>query len=255
MEVNWTIITYLVVGYFAMAGFSRGWWKEAITTVVLSLFIFLLQNPDWAEGVVEAINEVITAIWQALPDTIRPTLNEGINTIFAVNTAGSYQLSASDPETWLTILALVAGVAVLLGRVSFGNQPTPLGKVLGAVVGGFNGLIMLSLIREYLDGRALPGQVVSASSELRLIGGSSFGPPASGVSIQATGLPNFTILDSALPWIAIAIGVFFFLSILRTRFAIARSADGRKLVTRVPPFYRVPPPPPPPPTTPVRIVQ
>lgn len=240
MEVNWTIITYLFVGYFAIAGFSRGWWKEGITTVVLIGFILFLQNPDWADGFVQAINSAINTIWGSLPLNIRSIISNGLNMLFAISTSSDqpYQFDAADPGTWLTFLGIMAGVAILLGRLSFGNQPTGLGKVLGAVVAGLNGFLMLGLLREYLDGRALPGQQIAVASELRLVGGSAFGPPASGVSIQASGLPNFTILDSALPWVAIAIGVFFLFSILRTRFSLASSVDGRKLETRLPPFYK-----------------
>jgi hypothetical protein len=250
MEVNWTVITYLMVGYFAIAGFSRGWWKEAITTVVLIVFILFLQNPDWAGGFIQAINNAINTIWGYLPLNIRSAISNGVNVVFAVGTSSDqpYQFDASDPGTWLTFLGITAGAAILLGRLSLGSQPTGLGKVLGAVVGGLNGFLMLGLIREYLDGRALPGQQVAAASELRLIGGSAFGPPAPGVSIQASGLPSFTILDSALPWVAMAIGVFFLFSIFRTRFSLASSADGRKIVTTLPPFYKKPPLRPRPPT-------
>lgn len=248
MEINWTVITYIIVGYFALAGFSRGWWKEAITTVGLGVLILFLQNPPWAESVIELINQIIAAVWDVLPATIRSTLSEGLTTIFATGELiAAPQIDPADPETWLVILALWVGATVLIGRTSFVNQPTPLGRLLGAVIGGFNGLLILSLVREYLDGRALPGQVVATTSELRLVGESAFGPAASDISIQATNLPRFTILDSALPWIAIGLGVLFLFSILKTRFLLASNADGRRLVTRVPPFYWTPPPPPPPP--------
>jgi hypothetical protein len=66
MQINWTIVTYIVVGYFAIAGFSRGWWKEAITTVVLTVLILFLQNPGWAETVINAINSLLATIWSYL---------------------------------------------------------------------------------------------------------------------------------------------------------------------------------------------
>jgi hypothetical protein len=243
MEINWTIITYVVVGYLALAGFSRGWWKEAVTTVVLVILIWFLQNPTWAETIINAINQAIATIWSYLPVTIRPAVSTGVSTAFALDElVVAPQIDPTDPQTWIVILALLVGAAILIGRASFGLQPTLLGKVLGALIGGFNGILILSLVREYLDGRALPGQV-AATSELTLVGGSSFGPAAPNVSIQATGLPSYTILDSALPWIAIGIGALLLFSIIRSRFRIATSADGRKLETRVPPFYVSPPPP------------
>jgi hypothetical protein len=239
MQINWTIITYIVVGYFAIAGFSRGWWKEAITTVVLTILILFLQNPSWAESVINAINNLLSTIWSYLPASVTPVINDAITTVFATETEveGPFQIDPTSPQTWLIILAIVIGAAILFGRISFDYEPTGLGRLFGAIIGGFNGLLILNLVREYLDGRALPGRVAS-TSELRLVGQSAFGPAASGVSLQATNLPSYTILDSALPWIAIAIGAFFLISILRTRVGIARSADGSKIQTRIPPFYR-----------------
>jgi len=205
--------------------------------------LLFLQNPTWAETVINVINQIIATIWSYLPTTIRPTVNEGLTIAFATEElTATPQINPSDPETWLVILALLVGAAILIGRVSFAQQPLFLGRVLGAVIGGFNGLLILSLVREYLDGRALPGQVATAS-ELQLVSGSAFGPPASSVSIQATGLPSYTILDSALPWIAIGLGAVLLIFLIRTRFGIGTSADGRRLETRVPPLYQAPPPP------------
>jgi hypothetical protein len=242
MEVNWTVITYIVIGYFAFAGFSRGWWKEAITTVILVILLLFLQNPTWAETLIDIVNQIIAIIWSFLPSTIRPAVNEGLTIAFAAEgLTATPQIDPSDPETWLVILALLVGAAILIGRLSFANQPLFLGRVLGAVIGGFNGVLILSLVREYLDGRALPGQVAS-TSELQLVSGSTFGPPASSVSIQATDLPDLTILDSILPWIAIGLGVVFLFFLITTRFRIATSADGRRLQAVPPPLYRMPPP-------------
>jgi hypothetical protein len=241
MEVNWTIITYIVIGYFALAGYSRGWWKEAVTTVFLVILLLFLQNPPWAEGLINFINQIIDTIWNNLPATIRPTINEGLTVAFATGEfTTTPQIDPSNPETWLVILALLVGVAILIGRLSFTNSPLFLGRVLGAIIGGFNGVLILSLVREYLDGRALPGQVAS-TSELRLVSGSDFGPPAPSVSIQATGLPDLTILDSVLPWIAIGLGAVFLFFLLTTRFRIGRSDDGRRLETVPPPLYQAPP--------------
>jgi hypothetical protein len=243
MEINWTVVTYFVVGYFALAGFSRGWWKEAVTTSALAGFILLLQNPDWAQRLVDLINSLLATVWNYIPTSITPVVNNGLETVFAVSTSGSspIQIDASDPGTWLTILGLVVGASILFGRVTLGNQPTAPGKVLGVALGGLNGFLILSLVREYLDGRALPGQT-GPESEITLAGTSSFGPAASSLSIQFTGLSGVTILDSFIPWLAMGIGLLFLVSVLKTRLGVATSADGRKLQTKVPPYYKPLPP-------------
>ena len=261
MEINWMIVTYIVVGYFAISGFSRGWWKEAVTTIVLALLIFFLQNPGWAGSFIDLVNGLIATVWSVIPGSITPTLSNGIEAAFAINTAGgAFQFDGATPGTWLTILAVVVGIAILFSRATLGSEPTLLGKMMGAFVGGINGFLVVNLVREYLDGRALPGQTQTVSTaRITVVGGSSFGPPAPDVSIQAVELPDFTILDSIIPWVAIAIGLLFLFSVFRTRVGVASSPDGKKLTAKVPPFYKQPKAPQRvqsvPPVTPVRIVE
>jgi len=243
MEINWVLITYVVLGYFALAGFSRGWWKEAITTIILALLIFFLQNPDWAQSFVAVVNDIIAAVWSILPSTLTSTVNSGLETAFAANLGSSTpQIDATRPDTWVILLAILVGGAILFGRLNFGHQPTGLGKLFGAFIGGLNGFLILNIVREYLDGRALPGQSVATSSNITLVGSSSFGPAARDLAIRTTDLPSYTILDSVIPWVAIGVGLVFLFSVFKTRVGIDTNQDGRKIATRVPPFYKKPPP-------------
>ena len=43
VEVNWTLLTYLFIALFALGGYFKGWWKEAIVTVFLTVLVLLLQ--------------------------------------------------------------------------------------------------------------------------------------------------------------------------------------------------------------------
>lgn len=244
MQVNWTIITYFVIGFFAIAGFSRGWWKEAMTTAVLALFIFFLQNPDMAQNAISTINNLIVAVWSLIPKSITSLVRSGIETVTVSTTPNlAPQVNASDPATWVMMLALFVGGAILLSRVLLSNPPTPFGKVLGALMGAFNGFLVLSLVREYMDGRALPGQVAAtATPNLTLAGRSAFGPAAQTVSIQATGLPSRTIMDSIIPWLLIGVGLLFLFSVFKTRVGLATSSEGGKIEPKVPPFYSRPAP-------------
>ncbi len=232
MEINWTVLMYIVIGVFAMSGFFKGWWKEAILTVFLTVLVLLLQQPGVAELVIELLNTVIARIWELQPDFFSSIFEN----IFAVSTAGGpAQADASDPGTWLLILVLFIFVATLIGRFSLaGRSPTPAGSLLGGLIGVLNGFIAINLVREYLDGRSLPGATEPAT-EIALAGGSTVGVASSGVSVQATDLPSFTILDSIVPWIIIAIGVLIFLALINTKF----SRDGLNVrPSKVPPFHK-----------------
>src|SRR5688572_24566536 len=98
MEINWTILSYLVIIFFAVSGFSKGWWKEAVITVVLAFFLFLLQNPNLAQTLIDGFNNLINTIWSFIPTEITPVVNTGLSTVFAVQTGGSeaWQADASS---------------------------------------------------------------------------------------------------------------------------------------------------------------
>lgn len=240
MQINWTLLTYLIIIYFAVAGFSKGWWREAITTVFLAVLVFLLQNPDLAKTIIDTINSWIAGLWSYIPTGITNVVNNGLTNFFAITTRSDtpFQLDPGAPSTWFSILIIFMVLSAIIGGLGFKYQPTGLGRLLGIAMGGLNGYILLSIAREYLDGRALPGGEVAAASEVSLVGGSAFGQPASAVAVQAVDLPNITLMDSVIPWIVIALGLLFLFAILNTRFRLLSSNEGRKVETQRPPFYR-----------------
>jgi len=242
MQVNWLVITYFVVGIFVIVGFSRGWWKEAITTVFLAVLVFFLQQPDVAQGFIDTINALLVTIWSIIPLSLHGPISDFIFALFAVDTGGGpLQFDPTAPSTWIMLLVIFVLIAVLIGRAWLFLSPTWQGGFLGALIGGVNGFIMLNLVREYLDGRSLPGSSAQ-TSEIVLAGNSDFGTAASALSIQATNLPTFTILDSIIPWLIIGAGLLFLFSILKTRFRILTNQQGMKRIDykKMPPLYRPP---------------
>lgn len=261
MEINWTFLTYLVVGLFAFSGFLRGWWKEAITTFFLALLVFLLRLPGIAQALIDIVNRILAFIWGILPDSLRAFLTDFFQRALGITTTGDIiQADAGSGQTWLILLILFIVIATLIGWLTLPNRfqgpkgivyvTTPLAGILGGLIGGFNGLLVISLVREYLDGRNLPGGGTSLPSEITMTGGGgTTGIASSGVSLQATQLPNFTVLDSFLPWIIILIGVLFFLAVIKNRIDIKTDKNKFRKFEYRPPFgYRraeyAPPPPP-----------
>ena len=92
MAIDWTVLTYVIVGIFVLVGFSSGWWKEAIVAFFLGVLVFLLQNPDIAESVINGINQVFATVWGYLPSFLKDLLGEPI------------ELNAASGSTWLLIL-------------------------------------------------------------------------------------------------------------------------------------------------------
>jgi len=99
-------------------------------------------------------------------------------------------------------------------------------------------LIIINLVREYLDGRNLPGSSGTLPSEITMAGQGGARIATSGISIQATQLPDFTILDSFLPWIIIIAGLFIFWAALINRFGVSSKDGFRKIDYRDPFGYK-----------------
>ncbi|MBI1879134.1 MAG: hypothetical protein HYR94_13090 [Chloroflexi bacterium] len=249
-------ISYLVMGFFAVIGFFRGWWKEAITTFLLALLVLLLQQPAWAQTIIDWLNQGIAVILSFLANNFGVTLT----------TDTAFQVDPSRPGTWLVILFLILGLSSLLARfflpATLNRLPslyytvTPIGRVLGLLVGGLNGFLIINLVREYLDGRSLPGNTPVEASITQA--GSSSTPALPTLTIQAVNLPGATILDSYIPWLIIGGGFLILFAVLWTRIKLAtKPGAGSKIVYVSPPGYKlVPAVPPPPPASPpqVRIV-
>jgi len=222
MEINWVLLTYFVVIAFAISGFFRGWWKEGFTTGGLALLVMLLQTPTTAAAIVDTVNSIIIWFWSLGPDWFESFFQN----ILAIDvpTGQVFQLDPSSPNTWAWVLFLMVIATTLLGRLAGGpsTKATPMGGFLGALVGGLNGFLIVNILREYLDGRALPGQGAVATGSELILGGQSTAVslPSSGFSIQFINLPPFTLLDSWTPWMFIIIGILVFMSVIRTGYSM-----------------------------------
>ena len=236
--INWPVIACFVIGFFSFSGLFRGWWKEAVTTIVLGFFIFLLLNPDWAELFIDLINQLMAMVWRIIPDSIIAAFNDALENLLGISLGtGPIQFDASSAQTWLIIAGVSVGLTILVGRAALEETPSILGRLIGAIVGAVNGFLIMGLVREYLDGRALPGSEAPVS-EIPVITSNTYGPAATQLAVGITGLPVNTILDSVVPWVVVGIGLLFLFSILKSRIGIARSDDGTKLRSKTPPFYR-----------------
>jgi hypothetical protein len=206
VTINWTVVTYIVIGLFALSGFFKGWWKEAISTFFIAILLFFLAVPSAATWFIDLINSAINSIWEILA-------NAGIVSGVPI------QLDAGSGNTWLAILLLFIGLSIFMSRSGLSNiirgpgryHPyvvTPLGSVLGGLLGGLNGFLILNLIRHYLEGTNLPTSNQPAT-EIAMTSTDTVVTASSGVNIQFTNLPNFTVINAFLPWIIIAVIILF----------------------------------------------
>jgi hypothetical protein len=228
IELNWTLIINCIIGLFALSGFFRGWWKEAIMAFFLAVLVFLLWTPQAAQWLIDQINNrILRTLWSGFPASLQDYLMRWLG----VDIVG-FQIDASSAQTWLVILILLLGVAIILSRLLLPNHlrigggydiyvVTPMGKILGGLLGGLNGFLIINLVREYLDGRNLP---FGGGQPLREIAaaGDSVGIASSGVGLELIDLPGFVITNDVLSWLIVAFGVLLFFLVVNSRMNIRR---------------------------------
>lgn len=250
LEINWTPLVFLFIAIFALAGLYKGWWKEAITTIFLTILVFLLQLPPVAEGLVNFINFIIVFFWNLLPVSWQATLGDFLEAALSLDLGGGPPLlDAGASQTWIIILIIFIAAAKLVGRYRmrssgslsfpyFGYVVTRRASILGGILGGLNGLLIVNLIQSYLDGRRLPG------------GENATPRVAQEVLLQAVEVPSVSITDGFFPWFLMGLGLVAVLVAIRSRLQLVRDKkEGYRKIDLKTPIgqgsYKVVPPPPP----------
>lgn len=242
MQIDWTALTLAVIALFAISGFFKGWWREAVTTAFLAFLVFMLQSPSVAEMFIGFINSIIAFIWKIIPNSILPMAEN----VFGVTSGQVPALDASNPSTWIILLIFFMLAAIIVGRFTLRSdggktryEPGPIGSLLGGLLGGLNGFIVMGLIREYLSGRNLPGgETAALSSGAVAASGSTTANAMSEVTIQAVNIPSFTITDSFLPWVLMLFGAGVLIMALTNRTAVSNKDGYRKVSTKTPYGYK-----------------
>ncbi len=233
MEINWVVLTYGFIALFALSGFFKGWWKEAIITCFLAVLVLFLLIPDFAQTFIDLLNFIFATIAGFLPDSVNTSISNFLETYLGVETInGAIQLDATNGGTWIVFLLLFLGAAIFIGRSGLPswhrqNFPysdytvTPGGGLSGGLIGALNGLLIVSLVSQYLSGHNLP-QSSSLAMEIAGINAQTVGAASSNMSLQAAEMPNFTILDSYLPWMLVGFSVLLILAVMKSRINILK---------------------------------
>jgi hypothetical protein len=235
MEISWINLACIIVGLFALSGFFKGWWKESITTWFLAFLVLLLYFPPLGQLFIELINFIFATIANLLPDNLSADLANFLEATLGITTVnGAIQLDPANGGTWVVILLIFIGLAILISRSILPsdyrvgrtevNRPGLLASLLGAAIGGLNGFIIISLLNAYLNGSNLPG--VSAAG--------TAAAPRQGI-IETVAVPNFVITESFLPWMLIGLGLLVFVAAITSRVAVRKDKEGFVKIDYTPP--------------------
>lgn len=213
LQIDFNVVFYMVVGIFALAGFMRGWWKEAITTGILVFLLILLTNPELASTIITKINELLAQIRNV--DFVSSGATDSINDI-----------DATQSQFYIILMVIMVVVSYFVGNSMEGNfNITTGGRIFGAILGLTNGFIILSLLKEYVLGRYLPEGAFAASSTA-----------PEQLSITVTNVPQASITDGFAIWLLIIGGVLLLVYAVTNKFSYTKG----KFSTKPPLGYSAP---------------
>jgi hypothetical protein len=216
VQVDYNVLLYMVVGVFGLVGFFRGWWKEAVTSGLLTLLLVMLTVPDVATVIVNALNTAVDTVW-AFIQSIQKS-SPAVASVAQVGTPPD----VTPQNYWVYVFILVGLVlaSYFLGKVGLTQGLSAGSRLLGGIVGFYNGFIAVSLLREFVLGRYLPGASAAAASAT----------PPSTVSVQVMHLPQASATDHPAVFILIAVGFLLFIIALITGFNVQGVKVSRKNV-------------------------
>ena len=75
-----------------------------------------------------------------------------------------------DPDSYrlyIIITVVLIGISYLVGEATFNDKVTPLGRLIGGILGAFNGYVIITLIKQYmLNQLRAQGQFSAQSNQL-----------------------------------------------------------------------------------------
>jgi hypothetical protein len=204
--IDYMTILYMVMGLFALVGFFRGWLKEGITTVFLGLLTVILTKPELAEVIFEYVNGIIKLFWVVL-ETGGSLEVEDLSAA-AATVEPPISLDPENYKLYVGVLILLVALSYMTGRFAITASLSPLSRLLGGILGLFNGFLTISLAREYLMGLFLePGPITAQAVPEQ-------------VAIQITGMPRQSLLMGYFPMILVTLGLAMLALVLASIFRI-----------------------------------
>ncbi len=225
IQIDYQALTFMIVGAFGLVGFFRGWWKEAITTGLLTLLLLMLKEPAIATRITLFMDRIVDTVWDLI-QSLRQT-SEFVASAVEVGPPPDV-----DPRRyWVYVITLVVLVVAsyFIGKTGLTQHGLSAGaRLLGAILGFYNGFVTISLVREFVIGRFLPGAPAFAATAT----------PPSTLSIQVVNMPEGSIADPPTVYFLIGIGLLLFIIALSSGWKFQRAKISRK----VPPLHKTPPP-------------
>ncbi|MCS7261728.1 MAG: hypothetical protein NZ765_13300, partial [Anaerolineae bacterium] len=149
LQIDYTLVTYIVIGIFALVGFMRGWWKEALTTGLLTLLVFVVKRPEAAAVIFDFIDRLVITIWQAL-QRVRETSDLVASALPAEEPP---VINGKQHSIYIIILIVAVIASYFFSKIGLTQTMSAGARLVGALLGAYNGYIVLNLLDWFMRGQ------------------------------------------------------------------------------------------------------
>ena len=220
ISIDYQTLSLVVVLLFAAIGFTRGWLREGITTVLLAALVGVLYKPELVAPIASWLNKLVKLANIVLTDAGKfdfaamATSAEAAPDVF--HTDNPYNLL-------MWVLIVLVAISFVGGQIGLGDKRlTPASRIVGGIAGAVNGFIAIALFKEYLLRYFMNLTSIQAGASAAA---AQVAAPKSGVSVAVQNVPSDTLVGGIGVPLIIGVGVAFLLVIVNSVLQGARHRD------------------------------
>jgi hypothetical protein len=167
LPIEYADVITLVLAIFAFVGVMRGWYKEGITSLFVAALAILIWRPSLASEIINVINGIITLVVAVF--TARFSLDPSELSTAAQSVEDDVLLDPNSYRLYIVVMVVFLIISYFIGEANFKGRVTPLGRLLGGLLGLFNGFVITALIKQYfLNYLQAQNQFVAQSNQLSI---------------------------------------------------------------------------------------
>ena len=146
LPIEYSDLVMLFLFVFAVVGLMRGWYKEGITSFFVAALAVLVWRPSLAQQIIDIVNDLLKLIIMFFKSgfSLQP------QSLMSQQVDPDMLLDPNSYRLYIIVTVVLIAVSYVIGEATFKDKMTPLGRLLGGVLGAFNGYVILSLGKQYL---------------------------------------------------------------------------------------------------------
>ena len=165
LPIEYSDLMTLVLFLFALVGFMRGWYKEGITSFCAAALAILVWKPAVAREVIDKLNQIIKIVVMVFKSGFSLDPSQ----IMAQSVEPDLLLNSDSYRLYLVLTIALLILSYLVGEATFKDRLTPLGRLLGGLLGIFNGYVIVSVTKQYmLNDLSAKGQMTTQANQLSI---------------------------------------------------------------------------------------